>query len=126
MAGAYRRVAASMENLRRARRLACLVLAWFALSVGVAVASPVLKPPALELICSGSGSMKVLVTGDGGAPDGSSHLPDCWLCVTTCAPPVALIFTLHQPPAHAPTAALPVPVAARTAPPLSARGPPLL
>ena len=115
-----------MENLRRARRLACLVLAWFALSVGLAAASPVLKPPALESICSGSGSMKVLVTGDGGAPDGSNHLPDCWLCVTTCAPPVALVFPLHQPPARAPKAALAVPFAAQTAPPLSARGPPLL
>lgn len=114
-----------MENLRRARRLACLVLAWFALSVGVAVASPVLKPPALELICSGSGSMKVLVKGDGGAPNGGSHLQDCWLCVTTCTPPVALVFPLHRLPADPPTAALPVQVAAQTAPPLPARGPPL-
>jgi hypothetical protein len=45
--------------LRSARTLARLVLVWFVLSLGVAVASPMVNPKAMELICSGSGSVKV-------------------------------------------------------------------
>jgi hypothetical protein len=115
-----------MEILRRAHRLTCLLLAWFALSVGVAIASPVINPQAMELICSGSGSTKVLVAGEGDAWDGASHMHDCRLCVMTGAPPVPVVFAPHQPPAQPLAPILPVPVAAQTAAPLSARAPPVL
>lgn len=117
-----------MEILRRAHRLTCLLLAWFALSVGVAVASPVINPQAMELICSGSGSgsMKVLVAGEGDTWDGGSHMQDCRLCVMVGAPPVPVVFAPHPPPAQPSGLVLPVPVATQTAAPLSARGPPVL
>jgi hypothetical protein len=76
-----------MQSLRQAAFLARLVLAWFALAIGVAVASPLVKPQAIELICSGSGAMKVLVKGDDGKPAASHHTLDCPLCATLDAPP---------------------------------------
>ena len=53
-----------MPLLHRFRHLAPgplgrAVLAWFLLSLGVAVASPLVNPQALELVCSGAGVMKL-------------------------------------------------------------------
>jgi len=53
-----------MHCLRSARTVARLVLAWFVLSLGVAVASPMVNPKAMQLICSASGSVKLLVPRD--------------------------------------------------------------
>ena len=116
--------------LRHAHRLALIgrfVLAWFVLSLGVAVASPVVKPQAMELVCSTAGAVKVIVQTDDGAQEmGASHM-DCPLCVLTGAPPPA------TPLADVPTvqplgrAVQPIPaarLAAATAAPLPARGPP--
>lgn len=44
-----------MHRLRQARFLARLVLAWFALPLGVALASPLVQPQSLEMVCSGGG-----------------------------------------------------------------------
>ena len=41
---------AAMQALRNASFLARLVLAWFALAIGVAVASPIVKPKSMELL----------------------------------------------------------------------------
>lgn len=76
-----------MQTLRNAHLLARFVLVWFALSIGVAIASPLVKPQAMELICSGSGAMKLLVKTDDGSKDVTSHTLDCPLCTTTSAPP---------------------------------------
>lgn len=77
-----------MQALRNASFLARLVLAWFALAVGVAVASPVVKPQGIELLCSGGGGMKLLVTGeDGSGPAAGGHTLDCPLCASLDAPP---------------------------------------
>ena len=57
-----------MQTLRHAHFLARFVLVWFALAIGVAIASPIVNPQAIELICSGSGgAMKLLVKSDDGA-----------------------------------------------------------
>ena len=53
-----------MQVLRRSTFLARLVLAWFVLSLGVAVASPLVKPQDVQWVCSGSGMLKVLVSAD--------------------------------------------------------------
>nr|HRL98790.1 DUF2946 domain-containing protein [Acidovorax sp.] len=90
-----------LHTLRSLRWLARLVLAWFVLSIGVAVASPMVAPQAMELICAGSGAIKLLVQTDDGAKELPSHAPDCPLCVQVAAPP---------PP---PQAALPAAVDAR-------------
>ncbi|WP_298214794.1 DUF2946 family protein [Acidovorax sp.] len=119
---------ASLQTLRSLRWLARLVLAWFVLSIGVAVASPLVNPQAMELICSGSGAIKVLVTTDDGVQEMQGHTLDCPLCAHVGAPPPtpqAAPPVVH-PLAHA---LRPIPaahIAARTAAPLPPRGPPHL
>src|SRR6218665_3761054 len=70
-----------MQTLRRVRWLVRLVLAGFVMSIGVVVASPMLHPQALELICSGAGVIELRSHTDGGAVPQSGHQPDCPLCV---------------------------------------------
>jgi hypothetical protein len=115
-----------MHSLRRARFLARLVLAWFAMSLGVAIASPLVRPAGIEVICSGAGSIKLLVKGE---PDGSTtatHTLDCPLCASVGAPPPALRADLEFVPAPG-HAVQPIPaahIASTAAAPLPARGPP--
>src|SRR3569623_230527 len=114
-----------MQALRRARHLARLVLAWFALSLGVAIASPLVKPADIELVCSGSGALKLLVKSDGGSQP-TSHTLDCPLCAGLGAPPPGAKFDIPFAPllGHA---VQPIPsarIAALVAAPLPARGPP--
>lgn len=112
--------------LRNAHLLSRLVLVWFALSLGVAIASPVVKPQAIELVCSGVGVLKVLVTTDDGSQAQSGHTLDCPLCASSSAPPPAARQAAE--PVHALAGALRgIPaarMASRTAAPLPARGPP--
>lgn len=105
------------------------VLAWFMLSLGVAIASPMVNPQAMELVCSGAGVMKVIVkTSDGAREMGSTHL-DCPMCMPLVAPPPVTPATAVPPPSPLAYAVRPI-VAARlaaaTAAPLPARGPPSL
>lgn len=117
-----------MSCLRHAHRLGRFVLLWFALSLGAAIASPIVHPQAMELVCSSVGTIKVMVQGEEGAQDlGATHL-DCPLCLLTGAPPPARLTALPHPLplAHA---VQPIPaarIAAATAAPLPARGPPAL
>ncbi|MBT2321611.1 hypothetical protein J7E62_04465 [Variovorax paradoxus] len=105
-----------------------MVLLWFVLSLGAAVASPVVNPQALELVCSSAGAVKVVVQTDDGAQElGMSHM-DCPLCMLTGAPPPTPVVALPSPLplGHA---VQPIPaarIAAATAAPLPARGPPAL
>ncbi|AEG94758.1 hypothetical protein [Ramlibacter tataouinensis] len=114
-----------MHALRNARRLARLVLAWFALSLGAALASPVVQPQGVELVCAG-GVMK-LMTVDEGGPAGASQALDCPLCTPAGAPPAPapVAAAMPLPLGHA---LQPIPaarIAALTAAPLPARGPPV-
>lgn len=115
-----------MQVLRHTRYLARFVLAWFVLSIGAAVASPMVKPQAMELICSGAGSLKLVQTDDGTQP-ASSHTLDCPLCSTLSAPPPLLRLGVEpvQPLAHVPQSLPAAPLAALSAAPLPARGPPV-
>lgn len=117
-----------MDTLRRAHQLARLVLVWFALSIGVAVAAPLVNPQAMELICSGSGAMKVLIKTDDGAKEATSVTLDCPLCTTPAAPPCALRVTAApvQPLAHVLQTIPAARMASLTAAPPPARGPPAL
>ena len=81
-----------MQTLRRAHWITRLVLVWFALFIGVAAASPLVKAERLEMVCTGMGSMK-LIQPDADDPAGSPLSPgmDCPLCMPVAAPaPVAL------------------------------------
>lgn len=115
-----------MHTLRRARLLARIVLAWFVLSLGVAVASPVFNPQSMELICSGSGAIKVIVKTDDGAKELSTVTLDCPLCATAGGPPPAdaAIPTFSSPLGRL---VQPIPsarLAALVSGPPPARGPP--
>nr|WP_315188248.1 DUF2946 domain-containing protein [uncultured Albidiferax sp.] len=110
-----------------ARRLARWVLLCFALSLGVAIASPLTHPQAMELVCSSGGSVKLLVT----APDGStqvvSQMGDCPLCITPAAPPPSASGMVEpiQPLSYALRSIPAAHIAYATAAPLPARGPPV-
>lgn len=114
-----------MQGLRSARFLARLVLAWFALVVGLAAAAPALHPQALDLVCTGSGMKLVPVdAGDGDAPQPAGL--DCPLCVAVLPPPAQLqatptasvgVLPAFNPASRSATAA---------APALPPRGPPVL
>mgnify|MGYP003343909841 CR=1 FL=1 len=47
-----------MDYIRQAKNLARFVLVWFALSLGVAMASPLVAPKSMELVCTTGGTMK--------------------------------------------------------------------
>lgn len=101
------------------------VLAWLLMAAVAAVASPLVRPRAMELACSGAGHAVLLELGnDGGAPAETPAL-DCPLCLPADMPPPAVIspnsvqpvsllaeprkqwrvaahFSRHRPPARAP------------------------
>jgi len=119
----------TLQSLRQARPIIRWMLVCFALSIGVAIASPVVHPQSLQLICTASGTTKLVPTDNsGGAGDQDlAHTLDCVLCLPAVAPPpgaavapVALELgeVLHtQRPAFA---------SWRLADPTSARDPPVL
>jgi hypothetical protein len=121
-----------MLYLRNAIQLTRFVLVWFALSIGVAIASPVVNPQVMDLVCTSTGSMKLVVQGqNNGDVEGvaaSSHTLDCPLCASISAPPPALNTSLTQPSplAHDLQPLAAAHIAAITAPPLPSRGPPAL
>lgn len=80
-----------MQALRRATVLARLVLAWFALSLGVAVAAPLVKSGGFELVCSAGGALKLIAQDEPGGQPAKVHKLECPLCAGTAAapPPVA-------------------------------------
>ena len=122
----------AMFYLRHAIQLTRFVLVWFALSIGVAIASPVVNPQVMDLVCTSTGSMKLVVqdqnNGDGEGVAASSHTLDCPLCASISAPSPALNTSLTQPSplAHALQPLAAAHIAAITAPPLPSRGPPAL
>jgi hypothetical protein len=107
-----------MQQLRHALQLTRFVLVWFALSIGVAIASPVVNPQGMDLVCTSTGSMKLVVQGEDDGVASSSHTLDCPLCASISAPP--------SPLAHALQPLVAAHIAAITAPPLPSRGPPAL
>jgi len=118
-----------MPTLRHARHLVRFVPAWFVLSLGVAIASPVIQPQSMQFVCSAAGTIQVIVQTDGGARElGAGHL-DCPMCMLTGAPPPAaqpVDLPKVLPLGHA---VQPIPaarIAAATSAPLPARGPPSL
>lgn len=115
-----------MHRLRNARFLARLVLLWFALSIGAAIASPLVKPQAMELVCSGAGAVKVLIKTDDGSKEMSAGMLDCPLCASIGAPPpVVRLGAEPVPPLAYVLQAIPAArIASLTAAPLPARGPP--
>lgn len=116
----------TLQNLRRSVKLARCVLLGFVLSLGVAIASPIVNPQATQLICSGSGVMKVIVTSADGSTEVASQSMDCPLCASIAAPPPVLKMSFEpaQPLSYALLSIPAAVIAKRTAAPPPARGPP--
>ena len=117
-----------MQILRNAHLIARFVLVWFALTVGAAIASPLLKPQSFDLICSGSGVIKIMPKSDDGKAPGAGLMLDCPLCASISAPPPMdiVVFGLSQPAAFvAPHVFAEVPRQTLATPP-PARAPPAL
>jgi hypothetical protein len=85
-----------------------------------------MQPQSLDMVCSGSGGMKMMVSDDDGQPaDVGAHMKDCKQCVMMGAPPAPVVFATHPAPVAHPVAFPADPEhAAWSAAPLSARGPP--
>lgn len=107
------------------------VLFMYALTLGVAMASPLFKSDVMNLICTSTGYKLVNQSGNNDQDNGKSvtHLLDCSLCLASglppslpqqdaCEPPHALSYALRSIPAAR--------LAAMVAAPLPARGPPVL
>jgi hypothetical protein len=116
----------AMQALRHARFLARLALAWFVLSLGVAIATPLVQPQSMELICATGGAMKLIVKNADGTAQERGHTLDCPLCATLAAPPSVLtpVVLAPSPLAHVLQPVAAAHIAARTAAPLPPRGPP--
>lgn len=115
-----------MHALRTFAALRLVVLAWFMASMGVAIASPLVNPQTIEVICSGAGTIKLLVQTDDGTVEMGAMGMDCPLCTIAGAPPAVppVFVPLPQPLAHAVQPVEAARIAAITAAPLPARGPP--
>ena len=113
-----------MQCLRSHRLVVRLVLAWYALFVGVSIASPLIEPTTLQVVCS-MGMKIVVVDGDGVASDEARGL-DCPLCApyAPTAPTGAVAFAPADALAHALRPAVAAHLAWVTRSPLPARGPP--
>jgi hypothetical protein len=115
-----------MQYLRNTSNIIRFVLVWFALSVGVAIATPMVQPKAMDMVCTSTGSMKLVVQGDEDSSTSASPTLDCPLCASISAPPSALNTALTQPSplSHALLPSVAAHIASLTAPPLPSRGPP--
>ena len=87
-----------MSRLRNAHALTRLVLVWLALFIGAAVATPLLKSPSIEVVCSGMGGTKMVQTD----VDGTSSLLgfaslDCPACLRLIATPAAILAADFPP-----------------------------
>ena len=82
----------SLQSLRNAHRLTRFVLVWFALFVAAAVASPLVKPEAVHLVCNAIGGVKLVQVDAAGADVDAAvahSALDCPACLPLIAPPVA-------------------------------------
>ena len=115
-----------MQYLRNTTHIIRFVLVWFALSVGVAIASPMVQPKAMDMVCISTGSMKLVVQGDDDDAKSASSTLDCPLCANIIAPTSAFNTSLtHASPlSHALLPHVAAHIASLTAPPLPSRGPP--
>lgn len=117
-----------MQTLRHAQRLTRFVLVWFALALGVAMASPLVAPKAVDLVCSTNGVVKLVSSDDDQQAQPKGQCLDCPLCMSLAFPPAPVTVSLAKPSplAHALHPIAAAHIASATAPPLPSRGPPAL
>ena len=119
-----------LHTLRNSPWLAKLALLWFALTLGAAVASPMVNPKTELVICTGAGMFKVVLAMDGTVTTATtadtSDALFCPLCLLGGAPPPARTHVAQAPhPLRQVRQSMPTAhIAALTAAPPPARGPP--
>ena len=118
-----------MLNAATHQSIARLVLVWFALFIGVAIASPILNPTETQMVCTSAGGMKMVVPGADGNTSDNPTKPtnmDCPLCVPVALPLASSKYESPTPSqlAHALHPIAAAHIASRSAPPLPSRGPP--
>ena len=87
-----------MQTLRNAHHLARFVLVWFALSMGVAIASPLVQPKGMQLVCSAAGAISIQFDqGDGDLTGSQANTLDCPLCAAVGAPPTQISLQALAP-----------------------------
>lgn len=115
-----------LHTLRNTPWLARLALLWFAMTLGVAVASPMVNPQEELVICTSAGMVKLKFNADGSVSSTISAQAQCPLCVVGGAPPSFARLVIAPVPAPGPVlqgiAATPIAVASAAPPP--SRGPP--
>jgi hypothetical protein len=99
---------------------------WLLLALTAALASPLVRPQSVELLCTGTGSVILLIGSGDDADLKTGHTHDCTPCAQASAPPVSKpavaapapvnVYALHALPFARP--------AWPAAPPMPARGPP--
>ena len=85
-----------VNTLRHARMIARFVLVWLALSMGVAIASPLVMPQAMKLICSGAGVIKLQPLSDNDGQELTRMAMDCPLCMSISAPPPVQMYDIRS------------------------------
>ena len=80
-----------LQPFRQANRLARWVLVWFVLSLGVAVASPLVNAQSFTLVCSASGTMRLMLNDDAAALAATPHTLNCVLCAPAAVPPPPVV-----------------------------------
>ena len=118
-----------MHALRKSSWLARLFLAWFALTLGAAIAAPLVERQAVVMLCAEGGAAKLLVMGaDGKAVRAiNPHTLHCPLCLAGALPlPVVSSFagSAAEPPVFATAWRIESPTAWSPGAPMPARGPP--
>ena len=118
----------AMQTLRNARLIARLVLVWFALSLGAAIASPLVASKASQLVCSGASVKLVVENADGALAEVGHSSLDCPLCAMTSAPPPLATLAIEPPHplSHALSPIVAAHIAGRIGAPWQARAPPNL
>lgn len=118
-----------MHTLRTSQLLLRLVLVWFVAVLGVAVASPVVHPVSMQLVCSDEGSFVIVaVDDDGQRSQVGQHTLDCSLCLPATLPlQVSHVWLgATRLPAHKPQFVAAAILTVRVGAPLPPRGPPAL
>lgn len=116
-----------MQTLRNAHLLARFVLVWFALSMGVAIASPLVQPKGMQLVCSAAGAITIQFDqGDGDVSGSQANTLDCPMCAAAGAPPLQASLQVLAPMGltHAPHIPTDPQSTHRSAAPFPPRGPP--
>lgn len=118
-----------MSSIHFLRPLSRLVLVWYMLFVGVSVLASTLQPKTMDVVCTSMGAMKLVVSGDDGAPQLKGTM-DCPLCAhATPALPLPSLVTIvrvHDACAYIVQRLPKAVLLSLTAPPLPSRGPPVL